>query len=333
MKKKGDASSIMDDMNPMIVAAGSKDNFMEDIHLLSRDWAQNPRIVTVTGAAVKDAVVEKASALFVEPDLVLVLLDPAKEAIERVAGPLAALKERAHVIIYFTTAGFDVPPELGAVRIAVEKEKEKRFKEKVLAHVRSRGKKMTDKAYALLKERVRDEALLDGELAKLAAYVGEKGIIETKDVAAIVTEMHEEDFITLSDAMARKDRKEVMIIVETLLSQGLNLLAIHGFMARHVRLLLQARDAGEFFKGVSDFRAFSKDFGRLKEDFDPAPLEKRQYLAFQKPYYAYNLCKSGRRMDEKALLSLQQMLARFDHKVKKGTRHDRTNFEAGLLGA
>jgi DNA polymerase III delta subunit len=275
----------------------------------------------VTGAAVKEAVVEKASALFVEPDLVLVLLDPAKEAIERVAGPLVALKEKAHVIIYFTTPGFDVPPELGAVRIAVEKEKEKRFKEKVLAHVRSQGKKMTDKAYALLKERVRDETLLDGELAKLVAYVGEKGLIETKDVAAIVTEIHEEDFITLSDAMARKDRKEVMI------------LAIHGFMTRHVRLLLQARDAAEFFKGVSDFRAFSKDFGKLKEDLVPAPLEKRQYLAFQKPYYAYNLCKSGRRMDEKALLSLLQMLARFDHKVKKGTRHDRTNFEAGLLGA
>ncbi|HUJ69093.1 MAG TPA: hypothetical protein VLW86_06195 [Syntrophorhabdales bacterium] len=320
-------------MNPIIVAAGSKDNFMEDIHVLSRDLGEEPRIVTVTGTQVREAVVEKASALFMEPNLVLVLLDPGKEAIEALVGPLAVLKERAHVIIYFTTPGFDVPAELGAVRIAVEKEKEKRFKEKVLAIVRSGGKKMTDKAYALLKERVRDEALLDGELAKLVAYVGEKGVIDAKDVAAIVTEMHEEDFIALSDAMARKDRKEIMTIVETLLSQGMNLLAIHGFMTRHVRLLLQARDAAAFFKEASDFRAFSKDFGKLKEELDPTPLEKRNYLAFQKPYYAYNLCKTSRRMNEETLLSLLEMLAALDYKVKKGTRLDRTNFEAGLLGA
>lgn len=320
-------------MNPIIVAAGSKDNFMEDVHLLSRDWGEVPRIVTVTGSAVRETVVEKASALFVEPNLVLVLLDPAKETIENMAGPLEVLKERAHVIIYFTTPGFEIPSELGAVRIAVEKEKEKRFKEKVLAIVRSGGKKMTDKAYALLKERVRDEALLDGELAKLVAYVGGKGVIDTKDVAAIVTEMHEEDFITLSDAMARKDRKEIMTIIETLLSQGMNLLAIHGFMTRHVRLLLQARDAAGFFKEASDFRAFSKDFGKLKGELDLVPLEKRNYLAFQKPYYAYNLCKSGRRINEKTLLSLLEMLAGLDYKVKKGTRLDRTNFEAGLLGA
>jgi len=319
-------------MNPIIVAAGSKDNFMEDVHLLSRDWGEGPRIVTVTGAAIREAVVEKASALFLEPALVLVLVDPAKEVIQGLVGPLAVLKERAHVIIYFTTPGFDVPAELGAVRIAVEKEKEKRFKERVLAIVRAEGKKMTDKAYALLKDRVRDEALLGGELAKLVAYVGSKGLIDAKDVAAIVTEMHEEDFITLSDAMARRDKKEIMTIVETLLSQGMNLLAIHGFMTRHVRLLLQARDAADFFNRASDFRAFSKDFGKLKEDLDPLPSEKRNYLAFQKPYYAYNLCKSGRRMNEGTLLSLLEMLAGLDYKVKKGTRLDRTNFEAGLLG-
>ena len=56
------------------------------------------------------------------------------------------------------------------------------IKERVLTMVRAEGKKMTDRAFALLKERLRDEAFLEPELAKLMSYVGEKQLIEAKDV-------------------------------------------------------------------------------------------------------------------------------------------------------
>jgi len=333
LKRARNVRMLKGDMGRIVVASGSKDYFTEDVLFLSRGWSENPRIVTAAASAARGIVLDLASALFIEPDLVLALLDPAEEAVRALTNPLLVLKERANVIIYATTPGFEVPAELGAERVVVEKEKEKRFKDRVLAEVRAERKKMTDRAYALLKERVPDEALLIGELGKLVAFVGEKTVIDAKDVAAVVTEMHEEDFITLSEAMARKDRKEIVRIVGTLLSQGLSPLAINGFMTRHVQLLLQARDAAEFFKEAPDFRAFSKGFSRLKEDLGAVPLEKRHYLAFQKPYYAYNLCKSSRRTSEKTLLSLLAMLARFDRKVKQGTRHDRINFEEGLLGA
>ena len=319
-------------MDRLILAFGSKDFFLEDVHFLARKWTETPRVATATGAAIKELVIDKASALFSEEDLVVVLLDPPKDLLGKIAGPLAVLKERAWVIIYSTSPDLDVPAELGAVKIAVEQEKEKRFKEKVLAAVRADGKKMTDKAFAFLREKILDESLLEGELAKLIGYVGDKAVIETKDVAAVVTEMHEESFITLSDAVARKDKKQMMLILETLLSQGMNVLAVHGFLARHIRLLLQARDAEEFFAGASDFTSFSKNFGGLKKSLDPAPLDKRQYLAHQKPYYAFKLNKTSRRFPEETLLSFFGMLADFDFKFKKGTRYDRTNFEAGLLG-
>ena len=319
-------------MERLILAFGSKDFFSEDVHFLARNWTETPRVVTATNATARETVIEKASALFTEADLVVVLLDPARELVERIVGPLNVLKERAYVIIYSTSPDFDVPRELGAARITVEKEKEKRFKASVLAAVRADGKKMTDKAYALLKERIRDESFLEEELAKLIGYVGDKAVIETRDVAAVVTEMHEEDFITLSDAMARKDKKQIMLILETLLSQGMNLLAVHSFMSRHIGLLLQARDAEEFFAHASDFRSFSKGFGGLKGDLDSVPLDKKRYLAYQKPFYAYNLCKTSRKFPEETLVSFLRMLAGFDRMVKKGTRYDRTNFEAGLLG-
>jgi DNA polymerase III delta subunit len=315
-----------------VLAFGLKDNFMEDVHLLSKNWAENPRIVVVSGPAAKEMVLEKASALFIEENLVLALLDPPARVIEELSNPLNLLKERVGIIIYSTSPDFSLPSSLDAEKMNMETEKQERIKGKVLTAVRFDGKKMTDKAYALLKERVRDEALLDQELAKLIDYVGEKKLIEVKDVAAVVTDIREEDFITLSDAMARKDRKQIMAILDTLLSQGMNLLAIHGFMARHIGLLLQARDAEEFFAAAPDFRLFSKGFTKLKEGLDATPSEKRNFLAYQKPYYAFNLCKTGHKFKDETLLSFLAMLTQFDRMVKKGTKHDRVNFEAGLLG-
>ncbi len=319
-------------MERIVFTIGSKENFFEDVNLLALKWSREPRIVTLTGPAIGPAVTEKASALFIEESLVLALLDPSKEVIRQIEASLRAVSVRAGVIIYSTSDDPGLPPSLGAVRVDLEQEREKRIKERVLAAVRADGKKMSDKAFALLKERIRDEALMEGELAKLISYVGEKGVIEAKDVAAVVTqEQHEEDLIALSDAMARKNKKETLGILETLLGQGMNILAVHGFMTRYMGLLLQAKDSEGLFAGMPDFRAFSKAFGKLKEDLDAGPLEKRHFLAFQKPFYAYNLFRASRKYTKEDLVSFLDMLARFDAKVKKGTRHDRTSFEAGLL--
>ncbi len=315
----------------LILAFGLKDNFMEDVHLLSKSDGETARIVLVPAQGVREIILEKASSLFLEENLVLALLDPPEATISELIPALSVLKERVSIIVYSTGPDFNIPPSLGAQRVNMEKEKEQRVKAKVLAAVKADGKKMTDKAYALLKERVRDEALIDQELAKLIDYAGDKKVIEARDVAAVVTETHEEDFITLSEAMARKDRKQMMAILDVLLSQGMNLLAVHGFMSRQIGLLLQARDAEEFFASAPDFRSFSKRFGGLKEDFDITPTEKRNFLAYQKPYYAYNLSKTGRKFTDDSLVSFLSMLAQFDRMVKRGTKHDRINFEVGLL--
>jgi hypothetical protein len=222
-------------MGEIVFSTGSKENFLEDVHILARRWAENPRVVPVVGPAIKATVVEKASALFIEEGLVLALLDPPAEVLRESEAALKVLKERAGVILYFTSPGAELPASLDAVKVNLEQEGDKRIREKVLAAVKADGKKMTDKAFALLKERARDEGLLAEELAKLISYVGDRAVIGVKDVAAVVTEtQHERDFIALSEAIARKNRKEVVAILDALLSQGMNTLAIHGFMTRHI---------------------------------------------------------------------------------------------------
>jgi DNA polymerase III delta subunit len=315
----------------LTLAFGYKDNAIEDVHALARQRA-GAKIVMVAGPRAKEVLLEKNSALFVEENILLVLSDPSPAFIKEMEGTLRELKEKMHIVIYSTSPDFELPPSLGATRVTLEKEKEKRIKEKVRSAMKADGKKMTEKALALLKDRLRDESMLDEELSKLMNYTAGKDVIDLKDVAAVITEASEEDFIGLSDALASRDKKEIIFVFESLLSQGMNILALHAFMARHIRLLLQAKDMEEEFKNEPDYRLFVKSFEQLKERFHSVPGEKKHYLAYQKPFYAYKLFKTSRKFTKKALISFLEMLASLDVAVKKGTRHDRTKFEAGLTG-
>jgi DNA polymerase III delta subunit len=319
-------------MGKLILAIGSADNFMEDVHVLARQEMENPKILPLSGLAAKAAILEMASALFIEEDAVIAVLDPPMEMVRETEKAIAILKERITVIIYSTSADFQLAPSLNAVRVVIEQVKEKRLEEKVRLAVRAEGKKMTEEAFSLLKERIRDEALLETELSKLMGYVGDRTTIKTKDVAAIVSDINEEDFITLANALARRDKKELMSIVDTLLSQGTTMMALHGFMARQIRLLLQAKECAGTVSPDADFRTFSKGFPGLKQELRFTPSEKRHYLAYQKPFYAYKLCKTSEEFSRKTLVSFLRMLAEFDLKVKTGTKHDRLRLEAGLLG-
>jgi DNA polymerase III delta subunit len=316
----------------LIVALGSKENAMEDIHLLAAKAISNPRVLVLSGQGTKETVIETASALFIDEGVVIALVDPPEKLIKEIEKSLSILIERVSVIVYSTSPEYVLPSTLPSTRVALQQEKEKRLKDRVLAAVKIEGKKMTDKAFALLRERVSDEVMLGEELKKLVNYVGDKAVIEAKDVAAVVTDFSEEDFISLGDAMARRDKKQLLEIVEALLSQGTNILAIHAFMARHTRLLLQAKDGESAAHSGSDFRVFSKGFPNLKESLVFPPSEKKHYLAYQKPFYAYNLCKASEKLTRKTLLSFFDRLVEFDLLTKKGTKHDRANFEAGLLG-
>jgi len=318
-------------MGAISLVFGSRENASEDVQILARQVTENPRVVAATGPAIKDLVVEKASSLFLDESLVLVLHDPQAGLLDELAPQLRMLTERLRVIIYCSEPREDLADLLGLKPFVPEQDKEKRVRQRVLAILRPLGKKMTDKAYTLLKDRVREEAVLELELAKLVAYVGEKPTIELKDVTVVVTETHEETFFSLFDALGKKDKKTAIAILEDLMSQGVHLLAIHGYLVRQLRLLLQAHDAGKQIGTRIDYKQFSKAFPTLKEGL-PSDIERKHYLAYQKPYFAFNLLKTGGRFSRKELVALFDALVRFDETVKTGTRFERVHIESALLG-
>ncbi len=327
-----DDNRATEDKNAILIAIGNKDNVLEDIHTLSRQWAENPEVEIVTGKEIKPRVVEKASALFLASDLVLVLVDPEKDLLNDMRAQLLALQERVHIIVYLTAPLTDGRIPIEGRTVVLEQKKERRIEDKVRAFIRKYDKKMTHQALRLLTDRIRDESILEMELMKLVTYVGERGEIKSKDILAVGTETHEESLITLFDAFARKDKKGALAIFENLLLNGLHILAIHSFLTKQARLLLHAKDMEEVFKAGPEYGHFAKTFGKWKDGLDLKPLEKKNYLPFQKPYYAFNLSKTSEKISKKDLIAFLDMLAALDLSIKSGTKFDRVRLEEGLAG-
>jgi DNA polymerase III delta subunit len=281
---------------------------------------------------VKSLIIEKASALFIEDNQVLVLIDPLPKTLESLTEQIEILRQRVYLVVYSTTHNPDLRSLLGVTPMVREKEREGRIKARVLAMSKQYGKKMTDKAFALLKERVRDEAFLETEIMKLIDYVGERKTIESRDVSVTVSAGHEDSLIMLYDALATRQRKEISRIFVHLLGQGLHVLAIHNFLTKQMRLLLHAKDTASLFSEHSEYKLFSKVIAKMKDQVNFSPLDKKQYLPFQKPFYAFTLSKTSAKFSAKELEAFLAVLARFDMSVKRGTKHEVTRLESGIFG-
>ena len=320
-------------MKEIIIAVGSKENLLEDIHVIAKQLVSNPEIVIASGKEkdIRNIIIEKASNLFINEDLVLVVVDPGYALIDELKGQLEVLKEKISVVI-FTTNTFDKISEHIAGKVMVlEQDKEKRLKGKVRAFLQGHTKKMTDKAFDLLTGRIKDESILESELTKLVAFVGEKNTIESKDIKAIVGETHEDSLMALFEAFQKFDKKDVLAIFENLIDNGQYILAIHSYLVNQIRLLLQTKDMEKRVREGVEYPVFAKAFKKWKEDLDLQSSEKRRYLPYQHPFYAYKLSKVGHKISRRDLLAFFEMLTTFDAQVKRGTKYDRIRMEYGLL--
>jgi DNA polymerase III delta subunit len=320
-------------MKDIIIAVGSKENLLEDVHVIAKQLISDPELVIASGKEkdMRNIIIEKASNLFINENLVLVVVDPGGALIDELKGQLQALKEKISVVIFTTSASDKISEHIDGKVIVLEQDKEKRLKGKVRSFLQGHTKKMTDKAFDLLMERIKDESILESELTKLVAFVGEKNTIESKDIRTIVGETHEDSLMALFEAFQKFDKKEMLAIFENLIDNGQYILAIHSYLVNQIRLLLQTKDMEKMVREGVEYPVFAKVFKKWKEDLDLQSSEKRRYLPYQHPYYAYKLSKVGHNISQKDLLAFFEMLTTFDVQVKRGTKYDRVRMEYGLL--
>lgn len=320
-------------MKDIVIAVGTKENLLEDIHVIAKQLVSNPEIIIASGKEkeMRNIIIEKASNLFINEDIVLVVVDPGHALIDELKGQLEVLKEKISVVIFTTNASDKISEHIDGKVMVLEQDKEKRLKGKVRSFLQGHTKKMTDKAFDLLMQRIKDESILESELTKLVAFVGEKDTIESKDIKAIVGETHEDSLMALFEAFQKFDKKEMLAIFENLIENGQYILAIHSYLVNQIRLLLQTKDMEEMVREGVEYPVFAKAFKKWKEDLDLQSSEKRRYLPYQHPYYAYKLSKVGHKISKKDLLAFFEMLTTFDAQVKRGTKYDRIRMEYGLL--
>lgn len=318
-------------MNEILIAVGTKENLAADINILGNKWGQNAQVLAVSGKDVKTTVIEKASSLFLDENLVLILIDPDKYVCAEVKDQLNMLQERIHVIIYSTSPPPDYLKGISKSILFMDKDKETRIKKRVLALLKQHDKKMTDKAFRVLLERIKEDSLLETELMKVINYVGVKSNIDSKDINIIVTDVHEDNLINLFDSLANKNKEEMLKVFENLLRNGLHILAIHSYLVRQIRLLLQAKDMEELYRANPDYGTFMKIFGKWKENLIIKTSEKKHYFNYQKPFYAHTLLKASQKIPKQTLVSFFNSLAKADIMMKGGTRFEQICMERDLL--
>jgi len=105
------------------------------------------------------------------------------------------------------------------------------------------GVSLTPEALSTIADAIGDDsARAANEIAKLAAYAGNKKIIEAKDVAELLVGETHEDMFGFLDAVAAKQTQRAATMLEREISAGVEPMQILAMLARTVRLLIQARD-------------------------------------------------------------------------------------------
>lgn len=98
-------------------------------------------------------------------------------------------------------------------------------------------------------------AAMRSEIAKLAMYVGERGVIRRADVEAIAISDRKYDIWQLSEMLATGDRARAMLFLESLLREGEQPVAMVGAIAWMFRKIIEA---GELPRGIQGWDAARK---------------------------------------------------------------------------
>lgn len=149
---------------------------------------------------------------------------------------------------------------------------------------RELNKKMSGEAVALLQaELSNDLQTIFNEIKKIAAYAGERPVIERDDVKEVIAPSRGTSIFTLTDCIAGKDAEGALRSLKHLLEEGEHPLKILTMITRQIRLLARAREMVEngavqgdvgralgirdFYLGafIKQVRAFS--LSRVESDF------------------------------------------------------------------
>lgn len=161
--------------------------------------------------------------------------------------------------------------------------------------VKGRGRQISFEAAKFLAEMVgNDLGQLVGSIERLILYVGDRKLIELKDVEEAVTETHQRDIFELTDAVGQRRLSRALSYLHNLIENGQPPPLILHMLARHFRILSKAREVE----------------GRMTDRSEIA-----RYLGVN-PFFASNYTNQARNFSKQELRRSFQMLHRCDREIK-----------------
>ncbi|MEE9912164.1 MAG: DNA polymerase III subunit delta [Deltaproteobacteria bacterium] len=176
------------------------------------------------------------------------------------------------------------------------------------------------------------------ELQKLISFVGERSIIEDKDVEAVVGKTREDSIFDLTTALAEKNATAALSALKALLDQGTHHLMILTMVSREIRLLLQASvlvRSGKLPRLTPnmEYSSFQKNIYPAVTGLAAGVSAKEDLLVKKHPFVIYNALRNCGRFSYPVLVGYLDDLLDIDRAMKSSATDPRLLLERFLIKA
>ena len=176
------------------------------------------------------------------------------------------------------------------------------------------------------------------ELQKLISFVGERSVIEEKDVEAVVGKTREDSIFDLTTALAEKNAQAALSALKALLDQGMHHLMILTMISREIRLLLQAFllvRSGKLprLNPNMDYGSFQKKIYPAVAGLAPDVSRKDDLLVNKHPFVIYNSLRNCSRFSYPVLVNYLDDLLDMDRAMKSSATDPQILLERFLIKA
>jgi DNA polymerase-3 subunit delta len=158
-----------------------------------------------------------------------------------------------------------------------------------------------------------DARALAAEVAKLAAFVGERPLIRAADVDAVVVRTTSDPFFALGNAVEARDLPGALGVLRRSFADGASPHMLVGSMAGTLRRMLVEQERGRLASGGERLASFGDWSARVLPTIDPEELGER------KPYGLWMKYQAAVRFTRGELLDALASLAEADHSMKTGS--------------
>lgn len=176
------------------------------------------------------------------------------------------------------------------------------------------------------------------ELQKLISFVGQRSVIEEKDVEAVVGKTREDSIFDLTTALAEKNAKSALLALKALLDQGTHHLMILTMISREIRLLLQASlliRSGKLPRFIPnmEYGSFQKNIYPVVTGLAADVSPKEDLLVKKHPFVIYNALRNCSRFSYPVLLNYLDDLLDMDRAMKSSATDPQLLLERFLIKA